>query len=144
MGTTQNYDSNEVSVSFAGRSIDAGRADGEFVTITFASEIFTKKVGADGEVTRSKTNDFSGSCTLKLLATSSGHQTLTALYATARASATGEDMAPLQIRDRNTGLEYHAEKAWIAKHGDVGFGKEVGEREWVIDFGDLVPQVGAL
>lgn len=135
------YDGNEVSVSFAGRDLASSRADGDFVTLTFTSELYGMKAGADGEVTRFKLNDRSGQCTLKFLSTSRAHRTLTALYLEAEASPNGGDIAPLMVRSRSTGLAYHAEKSWISKHPDISFGKEVGEVEWVISYDRLEPIV---
>lgn len=137
----RNYDSNEVSASFAGRDLTGSRADGDFVQLAFTTELFTMKAGADGEVTRSKNNDRSGKCTLTFLSTSEPHRILTALYNEAEASENGDDIAPLQVRDRNTGIAYHAERAWISKHPDIGFGKEVGDRAWEISYERLEPQV---
>ena len=90
----QTYDSRQVTVSFAGRSIDTGRADGDFYTSAYKSELFTDKAGADGVVVRSKSNDFRAEIKLKLLKTSAGHRTLTELYALARASVNGSETQP--------------------------------------------------
>ena len=137
----QTFDSNEVSVNFAGRDLATSRADGDFVTLAFTSELYGMKAGADGEVSRFKNNDRSGKCTLKFLNTSEAHRVLTALYNEAEASTNGDDMAPLQVRSRSTGLAYHAEKAWISKHPDITFGKEVGEVDWELGYERLEPAV---
>lgn len=141
MGRAKTHNSNEISISFANLQIDSGRVDGDFVTTEFNSELYTSKVGADGEVTRSKTNDFSGKITIKLMSTSEGHQILTRLFNIARASLNGDDMAPFQLRDRNGGLVEHAETAWIEKAPSNAVGKEVGEREWVLATDNLVRDV---
>jgi hypothetical protein len=138
-----NFDSNEVSISFAGRDLAQSRADGDFVQLAFTTELYSMKAGADGEVTRSKNNDRSGKCTLTFLNTSESHRVLTALYNEAEASANGDDIAPLQVRSRSTGLAYHAEQAWISKHPDISFGKEVGDVAWEISYERLEPQVEA-
>ncbi|TAK30997.1 MAG: DUF3277 family protein [Myxococcaceae bacterium] len=137
------FDSNEVSINFAGRDLATSRADGDFVTLTFTTELYSMKAGSDGEVTRSKNNDRSGKCTLKFLNTSEAHRVLTALYNEAEASSNGDDIAPLQVRSRSTGLAYHAEQAWISKHPDISFGKEAGELDWEISYERLEPQVEA-
>lgn len=137
------FDSNEVSISFAGRDLARSRADGDFVQLDFTSELFTMKAGSDGEVTRSKSNDRSGKCTLTFLNTSESHKVLTALYNEAEASPNGDDIAPLQVRSRSTGLAYHAERAWISKHPPISFGKEVGDVAWEISYERLEPQVEA-
>ena len=50
------YDPKRVIITFGGTPI-GGYADGTFVDIAASSEAFTRKVGADGEVTRSKSAD---------------------------------------------------------------------------------------
>lgn len=132
MPDLKTYDPNEVSVIFADRSIDSGRVDGDFVTSEYTSELYTMKTGADGEVVRVKSADQSAKITLKLMSTSSGHRILTQLYQAARASTNGDDIAPIQIRDRLGGLVEHADKAWISKAPSNAFGKDVGERDWEI------------
>lgn len=137
----KNYDSNEVSVGFAGRDLATSRADGDFVQLAFTGELYGMKAGADGEVTRFKLNDRSGKCTLTFLNTSEAHRVLTALYNEAEASVNGSDVAPLQVRSRSTGLSYHADLAWISKAPDIAFGKEVGDVAWEISYERLEPQV---
>jgi hypothetical protein len=141
MAAPKTHNSNEISVSFANLSLDSGRADGDFVTTEFNSELYTSKVGADGELTRSKTNDFSAKITIKLMSTSQGHKILLGLYNAARAEPNGGDLAPFQLRDRNGGLVEHAETAWIEKAPANAFGKEVGEREWILATDALVRDV---
>ena len=141
MARTRVYNSNEISITFAGFSIDSGRAEGDFVTTKYDSETFTKKVGADGEVTRSKTNNTSGTATIKVMQTSDGHRILMQLDALGRASANGSDIAEFQIRDRLGGILEHADQAWIEKAPDSPNGKEAGEREWTLGLGELVREV---
>lgn len=135
------YNSRDVNVSFAGRSIDTGRADGDFYTSSYKSELFTDKAGADGVVVRSKSNDFRAEIKLKLLKTSAGHKTLTELYALARASVNGSDVGALEVLDLSGGLVERADSAWISKPPDNVYGREVGEVEWTLTVANLIREV---
>lgn len=143
MSELRTYDSNQVSVTFAGRAIDTGRADGEFVTTEYSTETFVKKVGADGEVTRSKSNDNTATIKIKVMQTSNGHKMLLQLHALARASVNGSDAGAFELIDRNGGVLERATKAWIEKAPPSSFGKEAGEREWTLAAADLIREVGA-
>lgn len=135
------YDSNQVTVSFAGRTIDTGRAEGEFVSTEFTSETFTTKAGADGEATRSKTNDRTATIKIKLMQTSAGHLLMTELHAIALASVNGSDAGAFEIRDLTGGLVERAEKCWIEKPPANPYGKEAGEREWTLKCEALIREV---
>lgn len=137
------YDSNEVNITFAGRSIDSGRADGDFYSSEYNSETFIRKGGADGEQTRSKTNDRSATIKLKLMQTSDGHKLLTQLHAAALAATNGSDVAALEVRDLSGGLLERAAKAWIRKPPSNAYGKEAGEREWELECSHMIREVVA-
>lgn len=135
------YDSNEVSVTFAGRSIDTGRADGDFYTSEYNAETFTRKAGADGEQTRSKTNDRSATIKIKVMQTSDGHKLLMQLHELALASENGNDVAALEVNDLSGGLVERAAKAWIKKPPAATYGREAGEREWELECANLIREV---
>jgi hypothetical protein len=136
------YDSNKVNISFAGRTIDKGRADGEFVSTEYATETFTTKVGADGEVTRSKSNDNSATIKIKVMQTSAGHALLTQLHALARASVNGSDVGAFELRDLNGNMLERADECYIEKAPPSAFGKEAVEREWTLRAANLIREVG--
>ncbi len=136
------YDSNRVSITFAGRSIDAGRADGEFISTEYSAETFSKKVGADGEVTRSKSNDRSATIKLKVMQTSAAHATLMQLHALSLASVNGSDVGAFELRDLNGNMIERADEAWIEKPPPSAFGKEAVEREWTLACASLIRENG--
>ena len=63
--TVSTYDPKEVVVTFGAIPLD-GYADGTFVEVAPAGEAFARHVGADGEVSRSKSNDNTHDVTLTL------------------------------------------------------------------------------
>lgn len=133
---TKVYDSTEVTVSFSGVPIK-GYADGEFLTITFESNVFDDMVGTDGEVTRSKTNDFRATATIKLLSTSDSNDLLSAIYNVDRKAANGAGIGVFLVKDRQGRSVYMASESWIQKPPDVSFDKTATAREWVIRLANL-------
>lgn len=129
---TKTYSADEVSLSVAGYTIDSGFADGEFVNIEMASDDFTDKVGADGEVARAKTNDRRATIKIKLLQTSQGNDLLSALRTLDINAPNGAGVGAFLLRDRSGLLVAQADKCWISKPPAIGRGREIGECEWTL------------
>jgi hypothetical protein len=125
------YDPDQVSVIAFGILIE-GWADGEFITIENESEAFTDKIGTDGEVSRSKSNDDRATATIKLMQTSSSNALLTGVYQLDRALPNGAGVGSFMVRDRQGTSLYAAAEAWIQKVPDVSFDREATTREWKI------------
>jgi len=132
------YDADQVSVAFAGILLSSGYGDGEFVRIVQEADDFTDRVGTDGQVTRSKTNDRRAVVTVILAQTSDGNAALSALSNLDRNAPGGAGVGSLLIRDRQGTAIYQAEQCWIAKPPDVAFGRESADREWTLRCADLV------
>jgi hypothetical protein len=139
------FDPKKVIIIFGGMPID-GYADGAFAEIAANSaDGFTKQVGADGEVARAQSNDNTHSLTITLMQSSLSNQALSTIRNTDK--LTGKSLLPLSITDMNGGSLFTWPQAWI--HGDPtwGYGKELSERQWVLDtgqatatnFGGLLP-----
>jgi hypothetical protein len=126
------YDSNQVDVVFNGLTIDSGRADGTFVKIDWEADRFTDKAGADGETTRSKTNDKRATITLTLMQSSASNAALSALAALDDVAPNGAGVGPVLIKDRSGLSLYSAPASWIARSPDAEFAAEAGTREWKI------------
>lgn len=139
MAGINTYDPGRITISFAGFTV-TGYADGTFVKVARATELYTKTVGAGGEVARTRTRDRSGRVTLTLLASSPANDLLTAQFQ--RDEKDGSGVAPLMIKDLNGTSIHHAPNAWIAKLPDVEFGKDLPTREWEIDCDALDMTIG--
>lgn len=126
------YDANEVTVNVAGLPIESGFDDGEFVRIEQEADDFIDKVGTDGEVTRSKTNDRRATITVILMQSSSGNELLSGLNNIDRLAGNGAGVGPLLIRDRQGTALYTAAECWISKPPDVSFDREPTAREWTL------------
>ncbi len=131
------YDANEVALIMAGSPI-SGLADGTFVTVAQNEDSFSLVIGSDGEGARSKNNNESAIVTFTLLQTSESNAVLAALHNLDIASANGDGIGPLLVKDNSGVSLYTAEKAWIRKPPDAEFGREVGSREWVIETHKLI------
>ena len=116
MPATKTHDPSQIHATFAGRALLTGCAEGEFLTTEFLHELYTLKVGADGEVTRVKSANRTGKIVVKCMQTSDTHKLFTQL------------------------LE-HADQTWISKAPTNGQGADVAEREWELTCSELVREV---
>jgi hypothetical protein len=122
-------------VIIIGGVVMSGFADGTALTVERSAETFTKKVGADGIVTRSKTNDRSGTAKLSLVATSQSNDVLSGFALADETMNTG--IVPFLVQDLEGLTKYVSAFAWIKKPPSSEFGKEVSNREWEFDLSDL-------
>lgn len=133
------YAPDKVTVVFGG-AILTGYAEDSFIKIEMSTEAFTMHVGGDGEVSRTRNVDRTGKVTVKLKQTSDSNDILSAFYTADITSLQG--YLPVIVKD-NAGRTLAAgSSAWIQKLPDTEFGKEIGEREWIIDVADLNYFVG--
>lgn len=126
------YDANEVSIIFAGLLIDSGFDDGEFLRIEQEADDFIDKVGTDGEVTRSKTNDRRTTLTILLMQSSVGNALLSGLSNIDRLAGNGAGVGPLLVRDKQGTFVFSAAECWISKPPNVSFDREATSREWTL------------
>ena len=123
---------------FMGILIDSGYADGEFLTIEQEEQDFLTKVGTDGEVTRSKSNNRHAIIKLKLMQTSDGNTLLSALNNIDVNTPGGLGVGPMMILDQNGTTVYTAKSCWIAKPPDVSFDRTATSREWTLEVANLI------
>lgn len=126
------YDPKKVIITFGGVPI-TGFADGTFISITQENDSWAKKVGADGEVIRARSNDDTCEVTITLQQSSDSNIALSVVQATDR--LTGFGMRPLIITDLNGVTIQSWMQAWIKKAPDWEYGKEASDRAWVLSTG---------
>lgn len=131
------YDPDQVTVAFGPVIVD-GYADGEFVSIEPASEIFTRYVGTDGKVTRSKQLRRDATITFTLASSSATNDALTAIAELDRSAPNGAGIYPLFIRDNGGRALYTAAQAWIEALPTVTFDRQATPRAWVLACANLV------
>lgn len=136
------YDCTEVSIMVCGLPIEGGFGEDTFIEIEPMSEDFVTVVGADGDVTRSKTNDYRARVRLTLMQSSEANALLSALNIVDRKNPNGAGVGPCMIKD-NQGTSLHAgEKSWVAKRPTSRYGKKGQERVWEIEVADMEDFIG--
>lgn len=136
----QVYTYSPEDVSFAiGGAVISGYSEGTFITVEREEDAFTKIVGADGIVTRSKNANRSGMVTLTLKASSPSNDVLSALATQDEIDGTG--VRAFIVKD-NSGTSLHAGKGWVRKKPNAEYAKEVSDREWTFDIAALDHFVG--
>jgi hypothetical protein len=130
--TLTTYDPKLVTVIFGGVPI-SGFADGTFVSIEPTSDRYSRVVGADGEVSRSKSVDNSHTVTITLMQSSASNQYLSLLLQIDE--ITNKSVLPLEVIDSSGTTMYHWPQAYIAKSPSWGYGKENTDRAWELQTG---------
>lgn len=136
---TKTYDPSQVLLTFNGYNI-SGFADGTFVNVARDEDMWSLQMGTDGEGTRSKSNNRSGTVSFTLMQSSDSNDILSGFAAADELSNSG--MGPLLVKDNSGRSLYAAENAWIQKLPDSEFGREATSREWVLRTDHLQSFVG--
>ena len=124
------YDPNEAVLSVGGVPL-SGFTDGSFIKVSRDEDAYTKAVGADGQVSRAKSANRSGSITITLKQTSVSNDVLSGF---AQADEVGNaGLVPVLIKDLLGTTLVSSAGTWIKKMADVDMGKELSDREWVLD-----------
>lgn len=132
------FDADQVTLIIAGLPIISGYADGEFLRIEQDSADFTDKVGTDGEVTRSKTNDRRATASVILMQSSDGNALLSSMNNADKNAPNGAGVGPFLVQDNGGTSLYTGEASWISKPPTVSFDREPTAREWTIRIANLV------
>jgi hypothetical protein len=119
----------------------SGFSDGTFLEVDRDEPTWTKVVGADGLVTRGKTNNFSGTLTLTLKQSSPSNDVLSGLLAIDEATNNG--VVPVLIKDLSGNSIYFSARAWINQYANSTFGKDISDRVWALSLDELDLFVGS-
>lgn len=133
------YDPKQVILVVGGAIIN-GFADGTFISVERSNDMFSKVSGADGIVSRAKSNDKSGTITVTLAQTSSGNDIL-AGYAV-RDELANAGVVVVSCKDLSGRSTFFAATAWVRKMPTSEYSKEISDREWQMDCADLDIFVG--
>ena len=133
------YDPKQVQVIVDGNPI-TGFADGTFVEVEFDEQQWNKVTGADGLTSRAKTNNYAGTITVTLLATSNGNDIMSALWNRDRRNNTG--VVNVLIKDATGRTVWSSPQSWVQQMPTQGFSKDTEERAWVIDCANLAGNAG--
>lgn len=135
------YNPKEVILT-VGPYIISGYADGSFITVERNEDAWSLQIGTDGEGTRSKSNNRSGTVTTRLMQSSDSNQVLSALALADEQSGAG--IVPIFIKDGSPGgtTLVIAESGWVRKLPSVEYDRTALGREWVLETDVLTINVG--
>ncbi len=133
------YDPAQVAVIVNGFTM-GGFADGTFVLVERDEDAWSLTVGTDGEATRSKSNNRSGTITITLLNSSDSNTVLDGFANSDEVSNAG--VVTVFIKDNSGTTLATAEQAWVQRKASTEFAREATEREWVLRTGELILSPG--
>lgn len=115
---------------------DGGYGEDEVMTLEWAEDKFVAFVGADGEVSRSNTNNFMATITLKYAQTAAANDRLMALHVADLAAPNGAGAGMFASRDLFGRTVVTSERAWVMGLPGITMGKTVKVVEWKIQLAD--------
>lgn len=129
------FNLSEVTISVNGVPV-TGFADGDAVSIEPDGELWSKQVGSDGEVLRSRQNQPGGQITFNLQHGSALNSVFDAIYKADLAVGIGTQVA-IVIADLFSAYVAVSSGAWLMSIPSKSMGREPGAVEWVWDCADL-------
>jgi Protein of unknown function (DUF3277) len=127
-------DPKDVVISIGGVPV-SGFTNGTFLEIVADQQQFTKVTGADGYVTRVKSNDYGATMTLTLAQSSPSNDVLSAIFNADRAINGG--VVPILIKDLSGTTVIFSATGWIQQFPDITYSNEFTERAWVFDLANV-------
>lgn len=125
----KSYDAKNLKVSL-GPIIMRGFGEDSIAEIAWESDLFDVKVGADGETSRSKQNNFNALVTITLMQNSDAHSELQQAFLRNGILEPNTQVFEFRLYDGITGEAYSCKEAFVKKLPDTSFEKNIGEREW--------------
>jgi hypothetical protein len=140
MAGVRTYDPSEVIITLAGVII-SGYTDGTFVEVARDEPTWTKTVGADGTVTRGKTNNRAGTVTITLKSSSPSNDVLSGILIADELTST--EVFPVLIKDLSGTSVFFSAQGWVQQYANAPFGKDIPDRVWTIATAELDMLVGS-
>lgn len=128
------WDFNDVSLIIGPKKI-SGFEEGTEITAERDEDSFTKKTGVDGNVTRSKSNNFSGFMEFTL-----NHLSKSNAFLEAQAAIderTGAGVLPVVLIDKSGKEKLLGTESWIVRPTNKTYGKDSAGRVWRLDMANL-------
>lgn len=138
--SVRTYDPKNIIITVGGVPI-SGFSEGTFVEIDRNEPTWNLVVGADGLVTRGKTNNFTGSVIITLKQSSPSNDILSGLLAIDEATNAG--VFPVLIKDLSGNSIYFAGRCWINQYANSTFGKDISDRQWTLSMDEADIFVGS-
>lgn len=138
--SVRTYDPKSVIVVVGGIPM-SGFSDGTFLEIDRNEPTWNVVVGADGLVTRGKTNNFSGTMTLTLKQSSPSNDVLSGFMALDEATNNG--VFVVLVKDLSGNSIYFSAQGWVTQYANSTFDKNITDRQWVITLAEADIFVGS-
>ena len=135
----KDYDPKKVVLTIGGHPVE-GYADGTFITVSRNNQMWTLQSGASGETARSKSNDRSGTVEIVLMQTSVSNDVLSTKVKDDDLNNSGKFV--LGIDDEHGKTVIAGLESWVQQQPSTEFAKELSERTWIIETGDLEMFIG--
>ena len=130
VGASKTYYLARVAIAINGTPIE-GFGESDAISFEPNSDIYESAVGADGEVTRSATNDRSGTITITLMSTSLSNLKFSGFMALSKALGAADKFI-ISVNDTNSGDFFLATNAYIQKEPNSTYARNASEREWTL------------
>lgn len=140
MPSVRTYDPKRVVLTVGGFPI-GGYADGTFIQHEYDEDAYSKVSGADGFSSRAKSQNNDSMLTITLAQTSPSNDTLSAIALADKLSNTG--VVPVVCKDIGGTTVLFSANGWVRKQANLEFGKEITNREWILDLTDTDLVVGS-
>lgn len=127
-------DPKNVIISIGGFPM-SGFVDGTFLEISSDTEQFTKVTGADGYVTRVKSNDYGATMTLTLAQSSPSNDVLSTFFNLDRTVNGG--IVPILVKDLSGTTIIFSATGWIQQFPDISYSNDISERAWIFDLANM-------
>lgn len=134
MAELHTYDPREIKAAFKNIEI-RGFAKGTFISVKRSSPTWSMQVSADGEVTRVRSRDKTGTIQFTLVAGSACNKQLALVMKSDEQNADG--IGVVSVRDQNGNDKHISEKAWLVQPPEVDYAEDAGVRVWMIQCTDL-------
>jgi hypothetical protein len=138
--SVRTFDFKQVIVTVGGVPI-SGFTEGTAIEIVRNEPTWSMIVGSDGLVTRSKTNNFSGTLTITLKQSSPSNDVLSGFLALDEATNSG--IVPVLVKDISGNSIYFSARAWINQYPNSTFGKDITDRTWTLSLDEADIFVGS-
>lgn len=134
------YAAEKVVVTVGG-VIVTGWGDGDYITAKYDEDRYMAKVGADGEVGRSKNASRLGTIEMVLSSSSKANDELSSLFNLGQIGGI-DSPVPVAVSDLSGRDAAFCSNGWLMTTPEMVKGKEVGERTWVFQCADLTLNFG--
>lgn len=133
------YDPKKVVLAVGGVPI-GGYADGTFISMERTNDAYMVQSGADGEVSRAKSNDRTGQLTITLAQTSDSNDVLSVIAQLDERANAG--VVPIILKEIGGNTVVFSGTGWVRKMPVVEYAKEISNREWILDLAESEVFIG--